>query len=546
MVYKIWEVRYPQMIIDILGNALRQGSVDLIDIQQILVSVRNKSKAGGYLNLCLQSRLLYPADYTTYIQQYLPTARGRCLYRQAKQNNTASIHSLLGSLPYYHFHVELLLAEILLTYSLKYPHLVEIIRETIDRVVPWYLEERLPWILDQVGWKDSHTYTNTQYWQIKSKIYYIEIMDHLVERRTFQYWDEYLRFSKPSYLTCVNNICGFLAERRNEYLILDWEWLSQRSLAVLVILILAQLEGMSLKTTGWSDAIEDLIRLGINIQHRNHHAFLRSPIKLILPYPLDKLEGLTSTTIDDQLTGVFRFLTEIEREKAVDDLSIQVSTIQLSNLLVDIKDLLGQPSRFVPTELSDNQLGLPDSLIEIWQNTSFLHLINTNFHEQVCELCQPSYRTKPGSVILLTSNQLDLTNKKLLGDLLTTNPHLYLLLMLLIDQPQSHLSPILQDNIWHYNGKGLLMVLDSLLRCFGYDIWDEWYVEDIKQRSELAQKLVDLLSAYQVAQIQYNRLELTENFIVHLQSDLAYLANQTHFVRQRIRQTLLKSIDITQ
>ena len=52
----------------------------------------------------------------------------------------------------------------------------------------------------------------------------------------------------------------------------------------------------------------------------------------------------------------------------------------------------------------------------------------------------------------------------------------------------------------------------------------------------MARKLVGILVDVGVAAVQFSRLELTEDFNHALQLDYAYLANQTKYVRQQLRQ----------
>ena len=108
--------------------------------------------------------------------------------------------------------------------------------------------------------------------------------------------------------------------------------------------------------------------------------------------------------------------------------------------------------------------------------------------------------------------------------------------MLLIDHLQSRTSPILKHGMWHYQDIELLAALDTLLQGLGYAVWSERYEGETERCAEMARQLVDVLIGLGVAAVQFGRLELTEDFNHALQTDYAYLTNQTRYVRQRLRQ----------
>ena len=163
---KSWGGRYPRSVFDIVGHALEHGMVDFADTEAILTPVRNKSKAEGYLNLCLQTGLLREPDgeYRPRYGQFVPTYRGRQFYRTAQEDCNAAMCELLGSIPYYRFHAELLLAELIMSTTLRSTPQAGSIIARVARVLPWFLGYRLLWIKLAFCWFEISSNSAVDWW----------------------------------------------------------------------------------------------------------------------------------------------------------------------------------------------------------------------------------------------------------------------------------------------------------------------------------------------------------------------------------------------
>jgi hypothetical protein len=239
---------------------------------------------------------------------------------------------------------------------------------------------------------------------------------------------------------------------------------------------------------------------------------------------------------------VFNHLIAVAEQTLAADPTRAVLSIDLKVMRQRLKEALGRHTLFVPTELSDADDVITPSEVEIWRARPLWHQVEADFHEEVCKLCQPQSTSIPSADLLLTWNQLIAPPRADLGAAVTHNPHLYVLLMLLIDQPQSHISPTLKENVWRYQDPELLPALDALLQALGYTVWSERYEHEPERRIEMARKLVGVLMEAGVGAVQFGRLELAEDFKRELQMDYAYLANQTKYVRQRLRQAVRDGI----
>ena len=540
MGYMIWGVRHPHMVFDIIGHALEHGMVDFGDTRAILEPVRNKSKAEGYLNLCLQTGLLREPDgeYRPKYGKFAPTYRGRQLYRAAQEDRNGAVRELLGSIPYYRFRAELLLAELIMTTTLRSTPQASSIVTHVSQALPWFLGNRLLWIQQSVGWVDSSSYNASELWTLRGKIHQLNSLNRFIENSAYTLWDEYLGFIWRTDLTRAENLCRFLAEQRQQHLYLSRQFLSRQALAVLLLLMLAEDEGLSVDVSRWPDAVEELLHLGIDIRRQDSKAYLLSAVKVILPAPSGVEELSLADLDDDNPLGVFNHLIAVTEQALASNPTSPVLSLDLKAVRQQVKETMGRHNLFIPTELSDADDVATPSEVEIWQARPLWHPVETDFHKEVCKLCQPQSTAVPSADVLLTQNQLTAPWDADLGAAVTRNPHLYVLLMLLIDQPQSHTSPTLEQDVWHYRGIELLPALDALLQALGYTVWSEGYEYEAETRIEMARQLVGILVDLRVAAVQFGRLELTESFKHALQMDYAYLANQTRYIRRRLRQAV--------
>lgn len=538
MGYKVWGVRYPHMVFDIIGHALEHGMVDFGDTRIILTPVKNKTYAEGYLNMCLLTGLLraLTGDWRPKRGKFTPTYRGRYFYRAAQKNRDAAVRELLGSIPCYRFHAELLLAELIMTTTLRSAPQAGNIIAHVSQVLPWFMGDRLLWIQQSVNWVDSSSYNARDLWTLRRKIHKLNTLGRFIQYSAYPRWDEYLGFTKPTDLTQVENLCRFLAEQRQRHLYVGRQFLSRQALAVLLLLMLAEGEGLSVDASRWPKAIEELLHLGVDIRRRDDRAYLLSAVKVILPAPSGVEELSLANLDDDNPLGVFNHLVAVAKQSLAASPTRAVLSLDLKVLRQRVKETMGRHNLFVPTELSDADDVTTPSNAEIWRVRPLWHQVEADFHKEVCKLCQPQSTAVPSADVLLTRNQLTALRDADLEAIVTRNPHLYVLLMLLIDQPQSHTSPTLKENVWHSRGIELFPALDALLRTLGYTVWSEGYEYEPETRIEMARQLVGILVELRVAAVQFGRLELTESFKHALQMDYAYLANQTRYIRRRLRQ----------
>jgi len=363
-------------------------------------------------------------------------------------------------------------------------------------------------------------------------------MSQFIEYSAYQRWDKYLGFSRPTDLTSVGNLCRFLAEQRQRHFYLGQQFLSRQALGVLLLLMLAEGEDLSVDISRWPEAIEELLHLGIDIRRQDDKAYLLSAVKVVWP-ATSGVEGLSLAGLDsDNPLGIFNHLTAAAEQTLAANPTGAVLALDLNMMRQRLKEAMGQHNLFVPTELSDVDDVIMPSEVEIWSTRPLWHQVEADFHEEVCKLCQPQSVSIPSAGILLTRNQLITLLRADLEVAVTHNPHLYVLLMLLIDQPQSHSSPTLKEDVWHYQDTELLPALDALLQALGYTVWSERYEHEPSRRIEMARKLVGVFVEAGVAVVQFGRLELAEDFKRELQMDYAYLANQTKYVRQRLRRAV--------
>jgi len=535
--HKIRGVSHPELVLEIVGHALKHGPVSVCDAQDVLQYVRKKNKAEGYLNLCLQTALLRTptGDCPTSLSSLVPTPRGRRLYCVAQADRTKATHELLGGMPAYRFHAELLLAELLLSGTIRGTIPSKLITR-ISQELPWFLEDRLLWVQKAVGWTDSSSYRVIDLPSLRQKLLGLADLETFYDGTSYTLIDEYLYFSGYTDATRADSLCTFLKEQHGRHLYVYPESLSPQALILLLLLIIAQSDGMAVDTRPWTDALRDLLRFGISIRQRDGKAYLSSAVKVVLRNTLEGelvLSGDKGADDTERFLGILssaaahRLATEPLREVLALDLRV------LREGLMEVSD--GQ-RWFTTSELDDQLTDCPPSTVEIWRTQRLWTDTDISFHENAIQMCQAA--SPDSAAVLLTVKEINDGLNAGLAPALREIPHLYLLLMLLIDQAQSHASPTLQGDVWCYAGTELLPTLDTLLRSLGYTVWSEGYECDTKARGELADRLVGALIDMRCAVVQFARLELTQDFEHRLKTDFAYLQNQTRLLRSRLRQTM--------
>lgn len=541
---KIWGVRYPRLAFDIIGHSLEHGSVGLRDIQMILNPWRNRSKAEGYLNLCLQTGLLRDptGEYHPWSSRFLPTRLGREMHAASRKDASAATQRLLGSMPYYRFHVELLLAEMLMQASTRGGMQAANLLAVVSRDLPQFLGERLLWIQQSVEWLDSSTYGEAALTTLRQRIHSLNSLDTYILWDAYSLWDQLLSFKgRSSDLTRAEKLCRFLREERQHPTYIGRRFVTPRALAVLLLLILGEAEGMGVVCTRWPDAIEELSRLGVDIVRQNSVAYLASAIKVILPFPTATEELKLPDLEGDNALGVLSFTLSAVAETLRADPTIEVAVLDLGPVWNQVRAASNVGDFFAPCGLADVDNGDTPSAVEVWREQSPWNSRNANFHDEMVRLCQGEGSPQPTAAVLLTRDDLAQTGRANPDDLLTRCPHVYTLLMVLVDRLQrgpglTVAGPSLEANSWRYCGLELVTALDCLLRALGNHVWSEWYDSRSEVRVELGHQLVGALIDLNVAEVQFGRLELAASFVRSLEMDNACLANQTRQIRQRLRQ----------
>jgi hypothetical protein len=539
MTYTIKTVRYPYMAIDILTEALQRGVLTMGQFRNVLDRVSNRSYADGYLNYCLQTRILRPASNDS--NSYLPTIRGRKLFLQAQQNHSAAVRTLLGSIPYYRYHAELNLTWLLLDSGFHHSNQAEIMWASIDRNIPWFRSDRFTEILTDLEINQSEIKTENDLNEIESKIRRITIRDPFIEWKTYRLWDEYLKFVNLSELTIANNLIAFLAEQKSNPVVVDLDLVDAQDLAQLLLLVLAQSEGLSVVGNERMRDVKKLKKLGFDIRSGDNSFFLATPVKFIFPSKLPVWRLSIYYLSEPVLTFLIKEFIELVNASAVEEPGQASITLDLKGFFRKVKEADGFSTVFAPTILSQNWDETASSSIEIWRDLPLWQADRSNFHDEIRELCKPSNNSAPSGEIRLTADQFGHLDSLDIFEQAKRSPHVYMFLMLLIDRDQSGVSPLLTGNHWSFGGMDLISTMDLLLRDIGYTVWDEWYSYDEGLRRNLGAQLVKLFQELNVANIQYNQLELTDDFSRLLQLDMAFIPNQTRLVRQRIRNALMNN-----
>jgi len=539
VIERIERVRYPQAMVAILDKALEGGALTLEDVRGALRPFQQKSYTKNYLAFARHMLLM---EGIGQYEPFYPSTRGRELYRLAQVDETQALRGLLASMPYYHLHAELRLAALLLEATALRPHQLSIILDRIHHSIPWYLEWRLPWIQQQVGWRDSANILS-ELAKLRRTLDDSRFHSPFIDRLSLRDWDEQLHLARVSDLTQVDNLCLLLEEQRSQHLIIDSTWLKPLELATLLLLMLGQLEDRSLDLKAVPDLIpslETLAMLGLDLRQNQGAACLVSPVKLIFPeiqkfeYLLESLRNfpvLQSLFQSFEANPGWRYPNRDGiRQLKLND---QLHAVQSAN----------SHSLYVYDELYEGAKGLPDSQVEVWDKyrittdnfSSALKPDVNQFANELIQICQPGSEARPLRSVFLTDNQLESARSGNLEHTLAKIPHLYLLVLLLFDHDQSGLYPTLEAGQWQYASRPILSVLDKLLHTLDFDVWDEWYATRPERSQGLTIRLINLLLELGVALVNSNRLELTPSFQSMLLDDYAWLRNQTKFVRQRMR-----------
>jgi hypothetical protein len=548
VIEKIGRVRYPHLFPLILDRAFELGGIDLMEIRQLLAGHQQKTYAKNYFNFAIQTLLLENSfDNDISIGKFYVSPYGRELYREAQHDDTLALEHLLASLPYYHLHVEILLAELVLKTSARNPHQLPIILDLVKRTIPWYLEYRLPWLQSQVGWKDSSN-LQANWKKHQRALGSFEYNISHIDRWSIKYWDERLRFARLSALTVANNLCRFLAGQRERHFIVDLEWISPIGLGALILLVLAQLESRSINLSTVPNivpALDNLKKIGFDLRVGAGSAYLASPVKIIIK--IGKLEDYYAKSQFQEGSALMILFQAMEGSAAWSNPCRSGGKhVDLDSLLREVQD--GTLSDlFVFDELSESAIIKINPEIEIWTDCCLsyhefwnnlgppLHPSINRFEQDILRRIQPDSESRLYYAIYLSRRGLDDYLGAELEKAINHLPHLYLIVLLLIDCEQSGHYILLVHGQWQYSGIELLRFVDKLLQALGYEIWNEWYVARSERQKEIEERFISYLMEQEVVQVINNRLEMTSGFTEHLMGDMANIRNQTRIIRQRIR-----------
>ena len=246
---------------------------------------------------------------------------------------------------------------------------------------------------------------------------------------------------------------------------------------------------------------------------------------------------------EDRLCDVQLYMVELADDTLENNPIINIQNLDLTVLRRRTCETHGRHNLFIATELSDADDVNTPSQIEVWQDKPLSHEIDFDFHQEIRKICNSQLEVYPSVNILLVSAQLNESLNSESKRSINRDPYLYTLLLLLIDKPQSHLSPTLIGGEWQYKNLELIFAIELILKNLGFRVWSEWYEDDLDKRIKIAHQLVGILSNSTIAEVQFSRLELTEQFKHTLQLENSYLSNQTRIVRRIFREISNKFMD---
>lgn len=404
--------------------------------------------------------------------------------------------------------------------------------------IPWFETDRYPTILSELQLVHAELKTERELMEIERKLRNFSPCEPFIDKKSYAWWDEYLKFVGVTELTKANNLISFLAEQKSNPVVIDLDFVPPLNLAELLLLVLAQSEGLSVIGKERMLGILKLSELGFDIRSSGDAFFLATPVKFIFPSKLPIWNLRLHYLSEPVLEFLMSQLIEVIELSATEESGQAYITLDIKNLFRKVKEADGFSTVFAATALSQNWDGSSNSSIEIWRDLSLWHPEGSSFHDEIREICKSGSTSHPSAEIRLTSDQFSSKDGLDVFQVADGCPHFYIMLMVLLDRDQSNITPILQDHRWMFAGVELLTAIDDILTFLGYSVWSEWYSYDTERRRNITNQLVGLLQEMNIATISFNQLEVTQYFSVLLQTDYAILSNQTKFVRQRIRSAI--------
>lgn len=492
----------PRHIFKFIAYALDHGSVSVENANALMNYVASSSLGRQYLEFAIQTGILYAINPNASTSPLRPTRFGRSLYLRWSENPDEALIELLGSITQYRFHVELLLAELILT-NITRNISMDASLTTLASLNRWYLD-RLAWIQDEIGWRDAGSFSVNQIPRLRSAIHELNDGGRKILGNVWGKWDNLMGFGTRPYvsdLTKIERLCRFLASSRQQPLRIWADDLNDDPLKSLVLLIIAKEQNYALATQRCEQAVDMLIHLGFDIRHADGSAYLVSAVELILPHidpPYQtSLEGFSLQKVDDLLAHIYSQVDSNKKQEVV--------SININDLFQILRSELLDSGLYTISPSADMDDVMTEGKINVWGLPFLTSEVDYDFLEQLIAL-----GNSPGVVSLPLADVF--LNREVItceGDIhfhIRHNPHFTLLLLLLYDVGGATDRLRLQGETWRYDGFDLLVALDRILSDFGFWVWDEGYRYDPEKRSWLGRELVNLACRLGVAQVDGVRL----------------------------------------
>ncbi len=105
----------PVQLFVLVSLALERGRINSVNANSQMGRVTVSPLGKQYLDFACQLGLLFREQLSTNPESYRPTRYGRDLFKRWCQQPKPALEEMLGAIPQYRLHAELMLAELLLT-----------------------------------------------------------------------------------------------------------------------------------------------------------------------------------------------------------------------------------------------------------------------------------------------------------------------------------------------------------------------------------------------------------------------------------------------
>jgi len=497
-------VTHPSKVFSLIACALNHGSVNHEQANAVMGYVRYSSKANQYFDFACQVGVLYEEDYDVAKEiLYRPTEYGRQLYLRWREDEKAALSELLGSIPQYRFHTELLLTELILSSAVRSASLGMDIVHLMAEQPSWYLD-RIRWIQDAIGWRDAGSFGVGQLSDLRTRIHGMLRTGRQYYEQVWDKWDNALGFgARPwrSNLTKAECLRDFLRATRHQPLRIAGESLDTEVLSTLVLLMVAKEQRYALSTVHCHDAVEKLLGLGVDIRQDDGTAYLFSAVELIIreadTLRQAPLGGCGLAAVDGLLAYILDKANARSRREA--------ASVRLGDLFQHLRAEVLDHGLFVSTPLVDADNVPISSAIRFWYPPRLPDGDDYDFLEELIMLGNAKGKPPlPTADVFLNDSAFD--EARSLDNHIAGNPHFALLLLLLYDVGGASERLRLVKETWRYKGVELIAALDQILRHFGYQVWAEGYRYSRERRQWLGRKLVNLACRLGVCRVDGVRL----------------------------------------